>query len=104
MKRLPLFLLFVLYTVCTRAQTNQNCINQEINDSYISSDPSILYRQNQFNIDAKKQEATTLRKSGTVRIIPVVFHVIYKTGVGNISDAQIDDALAKVMPLSSLII
>lgn len=94
MKQLPLVLFFILYSVSAWTQTQQGCATQEINDNYISSDPSILYRENQFNLDAKKQEATTLRKSGTVRIIPVVFHVIYKTGVGNISDAQIDDALA----------
>ncbi len=94
MKQLPLVLLFSLFSVCTWAQTPQGCSIQEITEQYIVHDPSILNRQNQFNLDAKKQEATTLRKSGTVRIIPVVFHVIYKTGTGNISDAQIDDAIA----------
>lgn len=34
-----------------------------------------------------------LRKAGTVRYIPVVFHVIHKYGLENITQAQINDAI-----------
>lgn len=76
------------------AQTPQNqCATDEVYQEQIKQDPTMLQRQNQFDMDAKKQEATNIRKTGTIRIIPVVFHIFHTAGNENISDAQIQDEL-----------
>ncbi len=79
------------------AQTPQNqCATDEVYQEQIKQDPAMLQRQNQFDMDAKKQEATNIRKTGTIRIIPVVFHIFHTAGNENISDAQILDEMANL--------
>lgn len=76
------------------AQVPQNqCATDEAYQEQIKQDPSILQRQEQFDVDAKRQEALGIRKTGQIRIIPVVFHIFHTAGAENISDAQIQDEI-----------
>lgn len=82
MKQLLVFLLlFLLFYPAVKAQTI--CITDEVNAGIHSQEET-------FNASVKKQG---IRKAGTVRVIPVVFHVLFRNDNSNISDTQIINAL-----------
>jgi len=90
-KRIPLFtLLFCLFTLL-KAQVVQPCITDELYYDFLRSHPEVRFEEDKANNKARDQK--DLQKAGTIRYIPVVFHVIHKYGFENISQAQINDAI-----------
>lgn len=77
MKKLLLFICFLIFQA-NHAQTNFNCNHPEPTTENLKQISSLL-------------KSST--KSGTKRIIPVVFHVLHQNGLENISDAQIFDQI-----------
>lgn len=76
------------------AQVNENhCGTDEVYQQMIQNDPTILQRSQLFEAQALAKSQEINRKTGTVRIIPVVFHIFHKAGQENISDAQIQNEL-----------
>jgi hypothetical protein len=74
------------------AQKHIPCQTDENLKAMQAEDPSLIQAQ----IDAEKHLRTikfSAEKAGTVKYIPVVFHVIHKWGTENISQAQIQDAI-----------
>jgi PKD repeat protein len=93
MRQLYLTLLFSIIAANTFAQVQKHCITDDVYQQMVQSNPAIAQQQEKFNADAKKQAAPIKQKAGTVRIVPVVFHVFHTAGPENITDAQIFDAI-----------
>lgn len=91
MKKLLLFFVVVLILIPAIAQ--QPCITSEVYNQQVKAHPEVLQNQQLFNKQAQFQAKNTLKKSGAVSIVPVVFHIMHNTGSSNISDAQIEDAI-----------
>lgn len=87
--------MFLVASVATVfAQTPKQCGTDEVYQELLRQDPSILDRQAQFDADAAKMAASKdIRKTGKIRIIPVVFHIFHSSGTENITDAQINDEM-----------
>lgn len=88
-----ILLLFFIIGLVSSVIAQHTCITSDVYNKQLKIDSSILQNQYLFNVQARLQEKATIKKSGAVSIIPVVFHIIHNTGSGNISDAQIEDAL-----------
>lgn len=94
MKKILLSMFMVAFATAAFAQADKQCGTDEVYQDLINNDPSVLQRQNQFDADAAKMAATVdIRKTGEVRIIPVVFHIFHRAGSENISDAQVNDEI-----------
>ncbi len=94
MKRILLSMFLVAIATTAFAQTPKRCATDEAYQKMLQEDPTLLDRQNQFDLDAAKMAATqNIRKTGEIRIIPVVFHIFHSAGSENISDAQINDEM-----------
>ncbi len=88
MKKLFFIALFIWAAGSLQAQ---KCLTDQNRDRILADDPSYaLDYQKLINI---QNYAPQQKTNGTVRIIPVVFHVIHEYGAENISKAQIDDAI-----------
>lgn len=89
-------LAFVLFENAALSQNQFNCSSHTLFQQMMKNDPE--FRKNQELLE-KETEAylnnKLLAKSSATAtyIIPVVFHVIYTTAAGNISDAQIIDQI-----------
>lgn len=85
---------FIYHTAIS--QNEFNCSSHEVYQRMLEADPQ--FRQNQMALEFETQnleKSMALGKSANATyIIPVVFHVIYTTAYGNISDAQILDQIA----------
>ncbi len=84
----PLLSLFLLISVVSFGQTNQkrNCGTMNHLSDQLRKDPGLADRMNQ--IEQQTARFVNSRVSGTSTIvIPVVFHIVYKTSAQNISDA-----------------
>lgn len=86
-------MLMVVVTASAFAQNHNQCATDEVYREMVEQDPTILQRQDQFDQDAAKMAATGIRKTGQIRIIPVVFHIFHAAGNENISDAQIENEM-----------
>lgn len=92
MKKLFVLATFVFVNLVSYSQTIVPCKTDELFLEAVKLSPELLQ---------KKEEATQvglnftpqLRKKGVVRYIPVVFHIIHKNGLENISQTQINDAI-----------
>lgn len=94
MKRILLSMFLVAIAATAFAQTPKSCATDEVYQQLLKENPAALDRQNQFDLDAAKMVATQdIRKTGEIRIIPVVFHIFHSAGSENISDAQINDEM-----------
>ncbi len=70
---------------------SQKCVSDYYFEQYNKAHPEL---QAEYNKLVYQQSNVSLNKTnGTVRIIPVVFHVIHEYGPENISKAQIEDAI-----------
>ena len=81
-----------LFIVQLNAQQKAPCITDEHYSELVSKNPELKTFEDLSNFQIR-QAQQNLRKTGTVRYIPVVFHVIHKWGVENISQQQIQDAI-----------
>lgn len=88
MKKLLLFILILSYGY---SHAQNSCGTDEYHQQQIKNNSSTLKLRQEFEKNVKQLKP--VRKSGTVRIIPVVFHIIHNGGSNNISDAQIFDAI-----------
>lgn len=73
------------------AQQVVPCLTDELHVETQALFPQLVEEEKRANQMA--MNTPVLRKKGTVRYIPVVFHVIHKYGLENISQAQLNDAL-----------
>lgn len=81
------------------AQNIRPCGTSELLAEQIKAHPEILKQMEEFenyNADFAQKRAASKTASVTKYIIPVVFHVIHNYGAENISDAQINDAIAVI--------
>ncbi len=70
---------------------SQKCLSDYYYEEYQKAHPELKADFDKFN---HIQDFAPMQKTnGTVRIIPVVFHVIHEYGTENISKAQIEDAI-----------
>ena len=80
------------------AQQKKRCGTAEYLEKMKAEDPTLAerIRQDESTIRQMAQQQSNLRTNGvnTVIMIPVVFHVLYKTTGENISDARIIDQVA----------
>jgi len=93
--------LFYTFTLClllqeVKSQQSFNCNSHEYFQKQMETNPSFKKSQQQL----EKETEYYLQHKGALKasaapafIIPVVFHVIYTTNAGNISDAQIVDQI-----------
>ncbi len=95
-KNPPLFLLFVLCSYTAVAQNQFNCSSHNIYQQMLETDPVFKKNQEVLEFETQALEKTSLlsKPANATYIIPVVFHIIYTTAYGNISDAQIIDQIA----------
>lgn len=95
MKRL-LPLLF-LFSFSVHAQELLHCGADEMRIQTLQANPKIaeavIKRDAELDAFTREYESTSAERSGTVYLIPVVFHVIHKYGTENISREQILDGL-----------
>lgn len=87
--------LFILYLLLPGAMKAQfNCLSHEAYLEQMQTDS--LFRLNQEALEVETQQYLQNKShsaSAATYVIPVVFHVIYTTNAGNISDAQILDQM-----------
>jgi len=106
MKRLIFLSLFGMAFICAQAQESTTPVPFQNADGVIlqnkvTANPDlynkyVLYEQNfQEMINAANSSKTDTLIEGK-RIIPVVFHIIHKGGIENISREQVEDAVAKL--------
>ncbi len=84
-----------LCTTVAFAQEEKHCYTTEVYNQLILQHPEMLQVQQQLeNFTASfVSQHSHERPSGTVLIIPIVFHIIHNYGPENISDAQIYDQM-----------
>ncbi len=71
-----------------------NCLSHEVHEQEMQTNPE--YRKNQTALELETLNSLQNKSQSSAAptyIIPVVFHVIYTTPYGNISDAQIIDQI-----------
>jgi len=86
----------LLLACCTAvfAQEEKHCYTTEVYRQLIKEHPEVLQEQRTLeNFTAHYSATHASRPSGTVLIIPIVFHIIHNYGPENISDAQVYDQL-----------
>jgi hypothetical protein len=96
MKKIFLVFLCSLFLVEISAQNQHGCFTDEYYKKQIANDPEFKKNQEALEIFTKdfiKKNSAARSATASLYIIPVVFHVIYTTGAGNISDAQIIDQI-----------
>ena len=79
------------------SQNAFNCSSHLNYQSLIENDPSFKKNQQQLEQETKifiENSASHKTSAAAAYIIPVVFHIIYTTSAGNISDAQVIDQIA----------
>jgi hypothetical protein len=92
MKKFILGALLSLFIIEADAQKKAPCLTDEHYAEMVSKNPELKSFEDLSNYQIRNAQ-NNLRKSGVVRYIPVVFHVIHKWGVENISQQQIQDAI-----------
>ncbi|PBQ32156.1 hypothetical protein CNR22_10350 [Sphingobacteriaceae bacterium] len=78
------------------AQNSFNCSSHEMYLNELKSNPAFKINQQQLEKETETylERISSARPNAASYVIPVVFHVIYTTNAGNISDAQIVDQIA----------
>lgn len=96
MKKIVFLLVLSSLIKTGKAQNSFNCSSHEMYLKELNSNPSFKINQQQLEEETKAyiEKVSSARPSAATYIIPVVFHVIYTTNAGNISDAQIKDQIA----------
>jgi len=88
--------ILVCFSVLANSQQAFNCLSHDFFVKQQESDPAFKKNQQQLEQETAAFQLNTAAKAQVAAqyIIPVVFHVIYTTPAGNISDAQIIDQIA----------
>lgn len=96
MKNFIFFLTLTLFLQKAGAQSSFNCSSHDMYQRQLSKDPEFKKNQDQLEIETKSFVMPQAASRSVVGpyIIPVVFHIIYTTSAGNISDAQVVDQIA----------
>jgi PKD repeat protein len=91
LKFLTLFLSALSLNLTAQHQHNGTCGHDAVMEQYIAENPNYLLELQELDnmLSADQPEAS----QGVVRIIPVVFHIVYATQADNITAAQIRDGL-----------
>ena len=98
------FLAFLLTALCSMTEYSWSqhlqCATDEMHQKIFTEHPeyneAILRAYAQLQHDTEMFKSMASNREDQVYIIPVVFHVIHNYGLGNISDAQIHDAVKQV--------
>lgn len=86
--------IFSIFVLQVSAQQVVKCFTDEHYEIMLKENPQFAEDEMLANQTARlMQQMTTAQKKGTIRYIPVVFHVIHKNGFENISQTQINDAI-----------
>lgn len=100
MKKIFLGLVAALsFTAITAQNHSEPCITDQVTEEFFKNNPAQAEQLQEkfyaaYDKHLQKENASTLRrKSGAVRTIPVVFHVIHTYGVENLSKATIENQL-----------
>jgi len=96
MKKIILLIALSFLLQSLRAQNLFNCSSHEMYLKELNSNPAFKVNQQKLEEETKAYMERNVagRPSGAPYIIPVVFHIIYTTNAGNISDAQVTDQIA----------
>ncbi len=87
-----LLLIYILCSTAVYAQEEKHCYTTEIYTRLIQQHPELLQVQGALENFTEQYTAThSNERSGTVLIIPIVFHIIHNYGAENISEAQVFD-------------
>lgn len=79
------------YILMQKATENPNVVNQ-----YIIYEADLKQYIENMQANAVQKSTKTDTTQNNLKILPVVFHIIHNYGPENISDAQINDAIAKL--------
>jgi PKD repeat protein len=96
MKRIliPVFCLVSFFANAQQEGNIHRCLTDHNYEQYLKAHPeAVKNRDEAAKLADLSQKQGTLSKSGTVIIIPVVFHVFHTWGTENISKAQIEDQI-----------
>ena len=94
MKKYIIVLLLASLVSVSKAQKIVPCLTDELYLEALKKNPALKLEEDRGNaIIAQMTNNPNLQKKGPVRIVPVVFHVIHKNGMENISITQLNDAL-----------
>ncbi|MCF8427505.1 MAG: T9SS type A sorting domain-containing protein [Bacteroidia bacterium] len=91
MKKLVIVALVCLQSFYGISQNTNPCSTDQQLEESLKQDPELKLEQDKATLIGAA--TPDLRKKGTVRYIPVVFHVIHKYGFENITQGQLNDAL-----------
>lgn len=75
------------------AKNPHRCLTDHVYEQQVAANPAIKLEEERFTKEALANANVKSKSNGTVRIIPVVFHVIHVNGRENISKEQIDDQM-----------
>lgn len=102
MKITTILLLLAIFSLNTSAIFSQHlqCGTDEMHQEMFVKHPeyneAIIQAYQQLQNDTEAFELLSSTRGGGTYIIPVVFHIIHDYGQGNISDAQVYDAIKQV--------
>jgi hypothetical protein len=90
-----LFILFIAQSPQTFSQNANRCGMVQYMERVKAQDPGLADRikQAENNISQASVQAANQRTTSTIITIPVVFHVLYRSGLQNISQARIVDQI-----------
>lgn len=96
MKKILFLIAIITSAYNSKGQNSFNCSSHEMYLKELTTNPSFKLNQQQLEQETKAyiERLSSGRPSAATYVIPVVFHVIYTTNAGNISDAQIVDQIA----------
>ncbi|MBC7382744.1 MAG: choice-of-anchor J domain-containing protein [Bacteroidia bacterium] len=93
MKKNVLFFSIIFSAMFAISQQVVPCVTDELYLETLKTNPLVKLEENRANTLAAAHQQVTLKKAGSVRYFPVVFHVIHKYGLENISQTQLNDAI-----------
>lgn len=94
MKKIILFFILLLNTVCGYSQDFKHCGTDEVFRQLLLDQPQLLQQREKFEEFIGDYSSSNKRNaSAQVYVIPVVFHIVHNYGIENISDAQVLDAI-----------
>ena len=92
MKKYFVLITFAFLQLIAKSQIIVPCKTDELYLEAVKLDPTLL-KQREEATQVGLNFTPDLKKKGVVRYIPVVFHVIHKNGLENISQTQVNDAI-----------
>lgn len=94
MRRIVALFIYLISFVSIHAQQIIPCATDELYQDMIRLKPEWQKLEDQANQEIREQvQSIVMQKKGTIRYVPVVFHIIHNSGFENISQAQIMDQI-----------